>query len=651
MSIAQTASSSRKPLRLWPGVAAAVLLCILRYVIANVVPGAFFLGMFGGLACAAAIVVWWLLFSRAPWSERVGAVVAAIAAYFVTKPFLDKSIATGMMNKLFLIYALPPVVTPAFVAWAVATRRLPDGLRRASMVATIFLACGAWTLFRTEGIRGEDGAQLAWRWTKTAEERLLTRADDEPKPIAAAPAPADTPKEPAAAPTGGVPATPAPATAAASEKQASGPGRAPTLPSGPAATKKDAASPALSDRGVARAEGPAMSERAFTRVEWPGFRGPNRDGIVRGVRIETDWSKSPPQQLWRRPIGLGWSSFAVSGNLVYTQEQRGEDEIVACHKKATGEPVWRHRDRVRFWESNGGAGPRATPTISNGRIYAFGATGILNALDAATGAVVWSRNVAANADKKVPMWGFSSSPLVIDDIVVVAASGRLVAYDIATGKPRWFGPARPGSYSSPHRATIDGVVQILLLSAAGVTSVAPANGTVLWEHAWGEGTTIVQPALTPDGDVLINAIGGTGGAGIRRLAVAQRSDGWKVEERWTSTGLKPYFNDFVVHKGHAFGFDGSILSCIDLSDGSRKWKGGRYGNGQLVLLPDEDLLLVLSEGGELALVKATPDQFTELARFKALEGKTWNHPVLVGDVLLVRNGEEMAAFRLPSAGE
>ena len=164
------------------------------------------------------------------------------------------------------------------------------------------------------------------------------------------------------------------------------------------------------------------------------------------------------------------------------------------------------------------------------------------------------------------------------------------------------------------------------------------------------GTAIVQPALTADGDVLINAIAMTGGVGIRRIAVAQKPGGWTVQERWTSTGLKPYFNDFVVHKGYAFGFDGSILACIDLEDGTRKWKGGRYGNGQLVLLRDQDLLLVLSEDGELALVGATPDGFRELARFTALDGKTWNHPVVVRDLLLVRNGQEMVAFRLPVEG-
>jgi outer membrane protein assembly factor BamB len=238
--------------------------------------------------------------------------------------------------------------------------------------------------------------------------------------------------------------------------------------------------------------------------------------------------------------------------------------------------------------------------------------------------------------------------LVVDDIVIVAASGTLAAYDLATGKPRWVGPHRGGTYSSPQLATIDGVAQILLLSPPGATSVAPADGALLWEYSW-QGGAIIQPALTAEGDVLVNAMGAAGGIGTRRLAVAHGPSGWTVQERWTSTGLKPYFNDFVVHKGHAFGFDGSILACIDLQDGKRTWKGGRYGNGQLVLLTDQDVLLVLSEEGELALVSATPDQFTELARFPGLEGKTWNHPALVGDVLLVRNGQEMAAFRLSLA--
>ena len=273
----------------------------------------------------------------------------------------------------------------------------------------------------------------------------------------------------------------------------------------------------------------------------------------------------------------------------------------------------------------------------------------MNVLDANTGAVVWSRNAATDVNAKIPFWGISSSPLVVDDVVIVAAGGKLAAYDTATGKLRWSGVGSGGSYSSPHLATIDGVQQVLFISGPGTTSVDPATGKVLWQYAW-EGGAIVQPALTEDGGILVNTISMNGGLGIRRLAITRNRGAWTAAERWTSTGLKPYFNDFVVHKGHAYGFDGNILSCIDLQDGTRKWKGGRYGNGQLVLLADQELLLVLSEEGELALVKAAPDQFTEVARAPALEGKTWNHPVVVRDVLLVRNDHEMAAFRLSLAG-
>jgi outer membrane protein assembly factor BamB len=482
------------------------------------------------------------------------------------------------------------------------------------------------TLVRTDGVRGEGAAQLRWRWTPTAEERLLAQAGNEPQALAS---------PPAAQPI-------APQSAPASEGQTK-------AASAPSSTKAPEASiEARANEGLA-APAPA-SAASTTAAHWPGFRGPARDGIVLGARIATDWSKSPPVEMWRRPIGPGWSSFAVHGGVFYTQEQRGDDEVISCYELATGEPVWAHRDAARFWESNAGPGPRATPTLAHGRVYTLGATGILNALDAASGAVAWSRNAAADTKVETPDWGFAGSPLVVGDAVIVATSGRLAAYDAATGEPRWLGPEGGGGYSSPHLATLDGVAQVLLLRGARSTSVAPADGTLLWEHRGEPVASILQPSLTADGNVLVAGADAMGGTGIRRLAVAHGPGGWTASERWLSKGLKPYFSDFVVHRGHAYGFDGSILSCIDLADGTRRWKGGRYGHGQLLLLPEQDLLLVLSEDGELALVKATPDTFTEVARVPAIEGKTWNHPVLVGDVLLVRNDQEMAAFRLSLAG-
>jgi len=577
-------STSEHPLRVWPGVLIVVLQWLLRFVVPRFVPAAALVGVLAGPAGLAAIVVWWMFFSRAPWSERWGALVLMIVAPVAIRSLTHESIQNGMMGMMFVLYAIPPTLSLAFVVWAVASRRLATGPRRVAMAAAILLGCGVWTLARTDGITGGGGSELAWRWAATAEERLLAQAGDGPFGSAR-----------------GGPGAPTPAPAA-----------------------------------------------MHTEVDWPGFRGHRRDGVVPGVWIQTDWSKSPPVEMWRRPIGPGWSSFAVRGDLLYTQEQRGEDELVACYRVTTGEPVWQHRDAVRFWESNGGAGPRATPALSGGRVYTLGATGIVNALAADDGAVAWSHNVASDTGVKVPGWGFAGSPLVVGDVVIVAASGALVAYDLASGDRRWFVKSRGGSYSSPHPLTIDGVAQVVLMSGIGATSIAPADGTLLWEHSW-EGVPIVQPAVIAGGDLLLTTADAMGGLGIRRLTVAHGAGGWAAVERWTSRGLKPYFNDYVIHQEHAFGFDGNILSCIELANGERKWKGGRYGNGQLVLLPEQDLMLVLSEEGELALVGATPDQFTELARFPGVEGKTWNHPVLVGDVLLVRNAEEMVAFRLSLA--
>jgi outer membrane protein assembly factor BamB len=572
-----------------------------RFGIKAVIPGikGFGRGMMISFVFTLALIVWWAFFSRASRKERFGALGLMAAALGLTWLFRHDS----MWVPWLIAYAIP-FLSLAFVIWAVATRRLPDRVRHATMVATILIACGAWLFVRQNGINGDHQAEFGWRWSASSEERLLAETANEPA----------QPVTPAAA----VPAATTAATPTAS----------PSPTASPEASKSPAAPAAATE----------------TRAEWPGFRGPRRDGIVRGVRLDSDWSAKPPVQMWRRPIGPGWSSFAVRGDLFYTQEQRGENEVVACYKATTGEPVWTHRDAARFFESNAGAGPRATPTLSNNRVYTFGGTGILNALDANNGSVLWTRNVASETNTKVPFWGFSSSPLVIGDLVIVAASGQLVAYDAATGNRRWLGPNAGGSYSSPHLVTIDGVQQVLLVTGSGTTSVAPGDGKQLWSDAWAS-NSIVQPALTAEGDVLVTSQDN----GTRRIAIAHNGNSWSVRERWTSNGLKPYFNDFVVHKGYAYGFDGRILACIDLNDGERKWKGGRYGNGQLVLLPDQDLLLVLSEEGELALVGATPDQFNERAKVEAIQGKTWNHPVLVGDILLVRNAEEMAAYRLPLA--
>ena len=572
----RTAPAPRQPpraLRLRPGIVIVTLLWSTWIGLPPLAPEAAPIAMVGALLGGLGILVWWAFFSGAAPIERWGAPLLMLAVSLATVPLLDVSIASSMMGLMFPVYTAP-VLSLVFVAWAVATRRMADGPRRVALVAAIVLASGFWTTLRTDGMTGDARHDLTWRWTETAEARLLATTVDE------------------------------------------------------------------------RLAPPPKATMAANDADWPGFRGRHRDGVVRGIRIATDWDTSPPEALWRRPVGPGVGSFSVRGPQVFTQEQRGDQEVVSSYLLATGEPVWRHADPVRFWDSHAGAGPRGTPTVAGDRVYTLGGTGLLTALDAGTGRRLWGRDVATEHDVFSSGWGFAGSPLVVGQVVIVAAIGTLAAYDAETGAPRWSVPDGGDSYSSPHLVTLDGVPQVLLLTSDGVTSVAPADGRVLWTHDWATASRIVQPAITAGGDILVGA---GGFAGLQRVSATRPAGthgGWTTEVRWTTRGLKPYFNDFVAHEGHAYGFDGSILASVDLETGERAWKGGRYGHGQLLLLADQDLLLVLGERGDLALVDATPTGFTERARAPAIEGKTWNHPVLVDDILLVRNTEEMAAFRL-----
>jgi outer membrane protein assembly factor BamB len=385
--------------------------------------------------------------------------------------------------------------------------------------------------------------------------------------------------------------------------------------------------------------------------DWPGFRGVARDGRRPGERILTDWT-TPPKQVWRKRIGPGWSSFAVVFNQLYTQEQRGENEVVVCYDAKTGTEVWAHTDKARFSEIVAGPGPRATPTFHDNKIYALGAAGKLNCLEAGTGKPIWSRDIVEDSGATVPQWGFSASPLVSQGIVTVFAGGpdkSILGYNAETGELAWTAGNWKNSYCSMQPAKLAGVEQLLIATGDGLSSVEPAKGTVLWHHEWKprEGLNrVIQPTILDETDVLI----GTGfEGGTRRLRVGQD----EAKEVWTTTAIKPYYNDLITHNGYLYGFDGPIFTCVSLEDGKSKWRARGYGNGQVLLLPDQNLLLILAEYGEVALVEANPDAHKQLGKFKGIEGKTWNHPVVAYGKLYIRNGEEMACYDIdnPSKGK
>jgi len=387
-------------------------------------------------------------------------------------------------------------------------------------------------------------------------------------------------------------------------------------------------------------------------TDFAQFLGPRRDNALDAVQppLSRDWS-TPPKLLWRRPVGAGWSGFAVVNGFAVTQEQSGGEERVTCYELATGDLRWSRARPVRFDQAIAGEGPRSTPTIDGGRVYAFGGTGVLDCLDGATGSVVWSRDVMADCGGARPLdYGNSCSPLVTGGLVITTGGvggPSVLAYRAADGEPAWRGGAgRTPSYCSPQPATLGGKRLVLMIDGAGVTGYLAQTGKVVWEQPWKGGTyNVAQPTVVGD-RVLVTAGYGVGSALFR--VVPGSADGPLASSQlWASRGLRAKFNNPTVREGHAYGLDNNVLVCLDLNDGKRKWRGGEYGYGQVVLVGD--LLIVQAEDGRVALVEANSEAYRELGVFQALDSETtsWNPPAMSGRTLLVRNDREAACFELP----
>jgi outer membrane protein assembly factor BamB len=391
----------------------------------------------------------------------------------------------------------------------------------------------------------------------------------------------------------------------------------------------------------------------------PQFDGPHRDGRIEGVRIRTDWQNQPPKLLWRHPVGAGWSSFAVVGDYAFTQEQRKTDEAVVCYSARDGKEIWEHLDNnERFSQPMAGVGPRATPTVYDSRVYTFGASGILNCLAAETGDVLWSKNSVEEAGVQPLQFGMACSPLVYDNLVVVnpggprssadgtQTSGRaLVAYDRLTGKEVWAAGDYKAAYASPLLATIGGVKQVVIFDAVGGAGHDAVTGKQLWRTpGWTNEfqNNCAQPIVGADGSVFLSSGYGTGSI---LLDVKKSGENWTVSERWQAPNkFKLKFNSGVQRDGFVYGLDEGILACLDLASGKERWKRGHYGYGQILLF--DNVLFVISEEGDAILVEITPSKAQELARFHAIDGKTWNHPAYSNGRLFLRNAEEAACYDL-----
>lgn len=586
--------------RSWPALLFVAVMAFGIYVpkrVESLLEYSFFGAVFGGPACLALVGLWWMFFSNVRWPWKWPVVLTLAAGGGLLYAFGHETVVAGFQPMAGVI----PAVTAAGVLAFGLTYLRPTPARVVTSCVTIAVTFALFGSMAIDGFNGEfTSMEARWRWEPSPEEAYAAKLDD-------------------AGDAGGL--------------------------------------VTVSDDSV-----------TISGPDWPRFRGPNGDSAVEGVTLATDWDADPPREIWRRPVGPGWSSFAYVGGRLFTQEQRGEEEAVVCWEAATGAEVWAHTDATRFTETIGGPGPRATPTVAEGRVYSVGANGAVNCLEAATGEAVWSRDLVDDTGTPVPTWGFAGSPAVTDSHVIILAGGpepesdetkeqkqtphdkAVIAYDRGTGEIAWTAPAGRQTYSSPAVVTLAGRRQVVVVTSNGLDAYDPGTGEPLWSHLLADGIfggRTIQPAVVSETDVILPpSDGGT----MRRLRVVATDDGYDTEIVWETKKFKPNFNDYVVADGQAYGFDVNIFASFDLETGERNWKKGRYGFGQVLLLRDAGQLLVTSEtSGELILLAADPEGHEELAKAEVVEGKTWNHPLLVGRHVFVRNGVEAVCLELPVA--
>jgi outer membrane protein assembly factor BamB len=415
----------------------------------------------------------------------------------------------------------------------------------------------------------------------------------------------------------------------------------------PAAQEQAPAEPPTNTPAVSEPK-PGVKTAANTAgAFWSDFRGPGRNGVYSEMPILTRWPSSGLRQLWKQPAGGGYASFVVAEGLAFTIEQRRDQEVAAAYDLKTGREQWTNAWRSHFQESMGGDGPRATPVWDAGRLYVQGAEGELRCLDARSGKVVWRKNILEDNGASNITWGMSNSPLVVDGKLITLPGGSggksVVAYDPATGERLWSALDDKTSYTSPMVVTLGGKRQVVVVTAKRAVGLTIEAGKLLWEYPWSTDYDInaAQPIVVASNRFFISAGYGHGAAVVE---LTPRGDSFDAKTVWENNRMKNKFNSSVLHEGNVYGLDEGILACVDVATGNQKWKGGRYGYGQLLLASGH--LVVITETGELVLVKATPQQHEELARFPAIEGKTWNYPAISNGILLVRNTTEMAAFQI-----
>lgn len=376
---------------------------------------------------------------------------------------------------------------------------------------------------------------------------------------------------------------------------------------------------------------------APAHADWPQWLGPKRTGISSETGLLTSWAANGPTVVWKKELGEGFSGISVADGRVYTMFSAGEDEFAICFDEETGREIWRFKTGAKFYERQGGNGPRSQPTVDGDRVFVLSAEGWLYALNAKDGKKLWLVDLYDGLGSRVPKFGFSTSPLVEGDLLLLEVGtrqGTFIALDKTNGALKWASQRDVVSYSSPIAVDIAGIRQVVFVSGEAAVGLSPVDGSLYWRLPWHTSydLNVATPIFVAPDRIFISS-GYDHGAAL--LQISREGDGLGVKKVWESRGMKNHFGTSLLIGDYIYGFDNAILKCIEAETGKEQWRRRGYGKGSLIYADGQ--LIILSDKGKLALADASPKEFREKASAQVLSGKCWTPPTLANGKIFVRD--------------
>jgi len=380
-----------------------------------------------------------------------------------------------------------------------------------------------------------------------------------------------------------------------------------------------------------------IGNQTLMGADWPNYRGPSHNGITRETNWSSTWPEAGPKTLWKKSIGTGFSSFAVAEGRVYTMGntgKKGKTDIVYCFDAKTGRDIWTHAYPCPLEPKYYEGGTLATPTVDGAKVYTLSKMGDLFCLNAATGTVIWQKQLNKTMGYALPTWHFSSSPLVQGEMLVLNIGDAGLALNKNTGALVWENGKGKCGYSTPMPFSMNGKPGLAIFGMNSVLAISPEDGKKLWQFEWKTKHDVnAADPIVAGNKVFISS-------GYGRGCALLEINGNTVNKIWESKAVRAQMNCLVLRDGYLYGFDDKILKCIKMQDGSEQWADKSMGKGAL-MMSEDGRLIIMSDKSELVIAQANPDKLNVLARAQILpDKKCWTTPVLANGRIYARNTPE-----------